>query len=148
MRDLKKEQKNLQKRYRQQIRRIKKQYRLYDKELALLFGFNVDQADLVRKMRNGEAKIHTCDMVTFSHNLIQDHEDASILQEMVPEDWMAYAVKSGTANGTYMDEIVQINKYSGLIIKESEKDFPDTQKIIDWAKKIASQSGTIKLEVS
>lgn len=148
MRDLKEEQKELQKRYRQHIRRIKDQYRLYDKHLALMFGYNVDQANLVEKMRNGHATIHTCDMITLSHNLILDYEDASILQELVPDGYMAYTIKADATNGCFKDEMLQIGKYSGLIIEEEEKERPDSEKIIQWAKQIASQAATVKQEVS
>ena len=148
MRDLKQEQKKLQQRYRLHLNRIKKHHRLYDKELALLFGWNVDQADLVRKLRSGDAEIHTCDIITLSHNLIQEYKDTSLLQEMVPEGYIGFTAHGNKTNGCVSDEINNITMYSGQILQEGLKDRPDVSYIVDMAEKIANETATIKTEVS
>ncbi|MCP9290045.1 hypothetical protein [Gracilimonas sediminicola] len=147
MRDIKKEQQKLQSRYRQHLNRIKSQYKFYDKELALLMGFNIDQADYVRQMRSGKAEIFTCDMITLSKNLILEHNDSSLLQEMVPDEFIGFAVSGGMTNGCVNDEINNITMYSGQILQEGLKDNPDSQFIVRKAEKIASESATIKNEV-
>jgi len=147
MRDLKKEQKKQQSLYRLHLNRIKDDHRLYDKELALLFGWGVDQGDLVRKLRNGEAHIHSCDMRTLCKNIIQELDDMSLLAEMVPENWMAFAIKSNATNGNLTDEILNISKAIGCIVEEIQSKNPDVHQISKYATDIASQASTMKEEL-
>lgn len=147
MRDLKKEQRKLQQRYRLHLNRIKNQHKLYDKEMALLFGWNVDQADLVRKLRAGLTEIHTCDIITLSHNLIQEYRDTSLLQELVPEGYIGFTAQGNEVNGCVSDEINNITMYSGQILQEGMKERPDEQFIVKMAEKIANETATIKKEM-
>lgn len=146
MRDLKKEQAKLQSRYRLHLNRIKDSHRLFDKELALMMGFGVEQADYVAKLRAGKAEIFTCDMITLSKNAIRELSDKSILQELVPEDYMAVAYSANDTNGSYADEIVNITMFSGKVIEESKKDHPDTSLILDCAVRIGREAATLKAE--
>ena len=149
MRDLKTEQSKLQSRYRLHLNRLKDRYHLYDKELALLMGFGVDQSDLVRKLRSGDAEIHTCDMITLSHNLIREHKDYSILNELVPDGFIAVVYASYDTNGSLDDELRNIAMYSGKIIEEDNKEEKDKDKnkIVDYAHHIGRNVATLKEEV-
>lgn len=147
MRDLKKEQSKQQSLYRLHLNRIKDEHRLYDKELALLFGWGVDQSDLVRKLRNGEAQIHSCDMRTLCKNIIQELGDMSLLTEMVPENWLAFAIRANKLNGCVKDEILNINKLTGHIVEEIQSKNPDANQISKYATAIASEASTMKQEV-
>lgn len=148
------EQRKLQKTYRLHLNAIKNKHRLADKEIALMMGLEVTNADLVRKMRAGQAKIQTCRIIQLSKNLIQEYQDSSLLQEMVPDEYMAYAVSAGAANGRIDDEINNITYYSGKILGEIRKNQPintasDPQvlrSIQDSATRIAAEAAMIREE--
>ena len=88
---LKTEKNRLQKQYRLHLNRIKTEYSLSDKELALLMGISDPQGDLVRQMRSGKAQIQSNRMITLCRNLIAEYQDYSLLQELMPEDYVAIA---------------------------------------------------------
>lgn len=147
MRDLKTEERKLQVRLRGHLRRVKAAHKLYDKEIALLMEMDINQADLIRKMRNGEATIHMCDMIALSRNLICDYADGSLLSELVPDNYTAQIIRIGTPKGNVIDEITEITRLSGAIIEAAQQKHPDRSLIIDLARKISSESGAIEKEM-
>lgn len=118
-----------------------------DKDLARMMGLKVSQGDLVRKMREGNATIHSCRMITLSQNLILFHNDTSLLEEMIPEGWLGFALKPNSTNGKIADEILNINVSLGKLIEEMQSKFPRPAIIAKYATEIATESATINEEV-
>ena len=147
MRSLKTESENNQKILRGHLRRIKKQHRLYNKEIALLMDMSSAQGDYVRKMMNNQAEIHMVDVIALSRNLITEYGDGSLLMEMVPDGYTAQIVQTKECNGSVIDEITEITKLSGMIIEAAQMKHVDGSLIVDLARKIATESGTIEKEM-
>lgn len=149
MRDLKKEQEKLQCRYRLHLNRIRDKYRLYDKELAMLMGFEIEQAGYVAKLRAGKAEIFTVDIENLSKNVVREYGEKCFLQDFVPEEFIAVAYSGNDMNGCVSDEVSNITMHSGKIIEETQKDprDQDTGLILDSALQIGKNAATMKGEI-
>ena len=105
------------------------------------------QGDYVRKMMNNQAEIHMVDVIALSRNLITEYGDGSLLMEMVPDGYTAQIVQTKECNGSVIDEITEITKLSGMIIEAAQMKHVDGSLIVDLARKIAAESGTIEKEM-
>ena len=141
---IKLEEQRLQRRFRLLINRVRNDHELFDKEVGALMELRPDQIHLVGKMRSGDATIHTCRIIKLSKNLIQEYDDSSVLQELVPDGCIVSVCRPSDHPQDIQQTALNLVEFAGQLVSMTKEDDISQIEVINKLEQIASECATAK----